>query len=53
MVEFLRESNFLQRLRGKGAMREHLQSVPVNIITAKHPGLIGAAHAPLQAPSGK
>ena len=31
-----------------GAMTVMLQSVPVYVITAEFPGLIGAAHAPLQ-----
>ena len=48
MVPFLRNSDFLQRFRNKGAMESHLSSVPVHVITTSHPGLIGAAHAPLQ-----
>lgn len=49
MVPFLRESDFLQRFRDKGAMEPHLSAVPVQVITTGQPGLIGAAHAPLQA----
>jgi glucokinase len=45
---FLRDSEFLTRFQGKGAMEERLQRVPVYIITHPHPGLVGAAHAPLQ-----
>lgn len=48
VVPFLRQSDFLQRFRAKGAMRKHLEIVPVHVITTDHPGLIGAAHAPLQ-----
>ena len=48
MADFLHQSHFLDRLQGKGAMREHLDKMPVHLITADHPGLIGAAHAPLQ-----
>ncbi len=47
MVPFLRESDFLARFQNKGTMAEHLTRVPVHIITAEHPGLLGAAHAPL------
>jgi glucokinase len=47
MLDFLRASSFLERLRGKGAMTEHLAQVPVKLITLPHPGLLGAAHAPL------
>lgn len=47
MVSYLRDSEFHRRLITKGAMREHLNSVPVYAITSDHPGLLGAAHAPL------
>ncbi len=47
MIEFLRQSPFLQRLQTKGAMSEQLTTLPVHVITANHPGLIGAANAPL------
>ena len=47
MVDFLRASSFLERLRGKGAMREHLARVPVEVVTLPLPGLLGAAHAPM------
>lgn len=46
MTGFLRCSEFLPRLRAKGAMKQHLESVPVYVITEPYPGLIGAAHAP-------
>lgn len=48
MIDFLRRSEFLARFQGKGAMRERLQAIPVNVIIADNPGLIGAANAPLQ-----
>ena len=48
MIEFLRRSHFLRRFQAKGVMQEHLAAVPVYVITATHPGLIGAANAPLQ-----
>jgi glucokinase len=47
MLDFLRRSTFHQRFCNKGAMRDHLQEVPVYAITASQPGLLGAAHAPL------
>lgn len=49
MVSFLRSSDFLHRLHNKGAMKAHLQGMPVNVIIAENPGLIGAAYAPIQA----
>ena len=48
MVEYLRRSSFLERLQDKGAMRENLAEVSVKVITADHPGLIGAANISLQ-----
>lgn len=48
MTDFLQRSEFLPRLRAKGAMTQRLKSVPVHIITEPYPGLIGAAHAPFQ-----
>lgn len=47
IIPFLQHSDFHQRLCSKGAMNPLLQRVPVYAITAEHPGLIGAAHAPL------
>ena len=47
MIPFLRSSAFAQRFREKGAMTEHLNAVPLYVITTAQPGLIGAAHAPL------
>lgn len=48
MIPFLRDSAFLERMAAKGAMRDHLSAVPVYAITTAHPGLVGAAHAPLR-----
>ncbi|TXS93953.1 glucokinase [Parahaliea maris] len=47
LVGFLENSQFLARFQHKGAMTEHLQGVPIYLITTAQPGLIGAAHAPL------
>lgn len=47
MIDFLRSSDFLSRISAKGGMGQHLGPVPVQVITAPYPGLIGAAHAPL------
>ena len=47
MIGFLRQSPFLQRLQTKGAMSERLTALPVHVIIANHPGLIGAANTPL------
>ena len=47
ILAFLRASQFLHRFKEKGAMRSHLEAVPLYAITADQPGLIGAAHAPL------
>lgn len=47
ILPFLRESSFHRRLMAKGAMRAHLAAVPVLAITTPNPGLLGAAHAPL------
>jgi glucokinase len=47
MIPFLKSSSFHQRLCSKGAMGPVLQQVPVYVVTAPQPGLIGAAHAPL------
>lgn len=47
MIPFLTASPFLQRLHAKGAMRDQLSRVPVQLISGGHPGLVGAAHAPL------
>jgi len=53
MIPFLRNSTFEQRFREKGAMARHLAAVPLHAMTtAAQPGLTGAAHAPLQPPSG-
>lgn len=47
-VEFLAAGPFTSRLQGKGAMHANLARIPVHVITAAHPGLVGAAHAPLE-----
>ena len=47
MTDFLSASPFLQRLQAKGVMRDQLARVPVQLISGGHPGLVGAAHAPL------
>lgn len=49
MQDFLKQSSFIARLQGKGLMQEHLARMPVRLIVTEHPGLIGAAHAPLNA----
>ena len=48
---FLEKSDFLKRFINKGAMAEHLQKVPVNIITYPYPGLLGAGLWPLETQS--
>ena len=48
MMDFLENSAFHRRLTHKGALAEPLGDVPVHVVTAPHPGLLGAAHAPLQ-----
>ncbi len=47
MPDFLADSTFHRRFTRKGSMVDVLEAVPVNIVTAPHPGLLGAAHAPL------
>lgn len=47
MIPFLRASDFHQRFRDKGVMADSLSKIPVYAITTAQPGLIGAAHAPL------
>lgn len=47
MVEFLASSDFHARFCQKGGMQRHLAEVPIYVITAQQPGLIGAAHIPL------
>ena len=47
MVDFLEGSAFHRRLTAKGAMAATLEDVPVHVVTAPQPGLIGAAYAPL------
>jgi len=46
-IPFLANSDFLSRFSTKGALQTHLKAVPIWVITAEQPGLIGAAHAPL------
>ncbi len=45
---FLQASAFLRRLADRGPMREHLERMPVRVITHPYPGLLGAGHAPLR-----
>ena len=47
MIEFLQHSPFARRFQEKGKMREHLERVPLHVITCATTGLLGAAHAPL------
>jgi glucokinase len=47
LIEFLRESPFLQRFQDKGMMCDHLTRVPLYVITDETAGLQGAAHSPL------
>ena len=47
MIPFLRSSSFLQRFRHKGAMTGIMEEIPLYVITAPQPGLLGAGHAPL------
>jgi glucokinase len=47
LIPFLAASDFHRRFCNKGAMSKHLNAVPIHIITAGQPGLIGAAHAVL------
>lgn len=46
VMDFLTQSTFRQRLVDKGAMSDQLARVPVSVITADQPGLIGASHVP-------
>lgn len=46
MIEFLKQSTFVQRFQQKGKMRGHLEQVPLFVITSEKTGLLGAAHAP-------
>ncbi len=46
MIDFLRQSSFVQRFREKGKMQSHLVDVPLYVITCETTGLLGAAHAP-------
>ncbi|MFK8047398.1 MAG: glucokinase [Halioglobus sp.] len=47
MIEFLVKSDFHSRFCQKGGMQSHLAEVPIYVITARQPGLIGAAHVPI------
>ncbi len=47
MVDFLESSAFHRRFTHKGALAATLGDVPVHVVTAPHPGLLGAAYAPL------
>ena len=48
MIPFLDDSNFHARFCNKGALTPVLEQVPVYAITAEQPGLLGAAHAPIE-----
>jgi glucokinase len=45
-IDYLAGSDFHTRFCHKGAMRKHMESVPVYVITTGQPGLLGAAHVP-------
>jgi glucokinase len=47
MIDFLEDSDFRQRFRSKGALEALMETVPIYVVTATQPGLIGASHAPL------
>jgi glucokinase len=51
-VEFLRGSGFLSSFRDKGRMRRYFDDIPVWLVTAEHPGLLGAGVALQQARPG-
>lgn len=44
----LRRGQFIQRMCDKGVMSSRLENVPAHVIMREHPGLLGAAHAPLR-----
>lgn len=44
-VDFLRTSPFRERLEDKGRFAAYLRAIPARVITARNPGLIGAAVA--------
>jgi glucokinase len=48
IIPFLQASAFTRRFQEKGNMLDHLAAVPIYVISHDAPGLIGAAHAPLQ-----
>jgi glucokinase len=43
----LKASDFYPRFYQRGAMSQHMESIPIFAITHTHPGLLGAAHASL------
>lgn len=47
IAEFLHRSPFLSRFHNKGPAAKYMHAMPVSIITHSNPGLIGAAHAPI------
>ncbi len=47
LIDFLGESEFADRFDRKGKMQDHLQRVPLHVITGGTAGLIGAGHAPV------
>lgn len=47
LIDFLEDSDFADRFGRKGKMQDHLQRVPLHVITSGTTGLIGAGHAPV------
>ncbi len=47
MIDYLQTSDFRRRFSSKGALEGLMETVPLYVITAAQPGLIGAGHAPL------
>lgn len=47
MLAFLQDSPFLARFHDTGPLQATLQRTAVNVITHRHPGLLGAGYAPL------
>jgi glucokinase len=48
-AEFFKNSRFVQNFRDKGIMSPYLQNIPVWLVTAEYPGLVGAGVAVQQA----
>jgi len=47
-TEFLARSRFREHFEDKGPMRDYNRRIPVYVILAAHPGMLGAARASLQ-----